>query len=71
MVVAPILPALRTRARAPFRGARPDSPRNRGLARLRRGLFYWVQRDKKENNKAPPPHLYLGVVHPTPLFKKK
>ena len=62
-------PACPTHARArPLPRSSPRFARKRGRAPAARGLFYWVQRDKKENIKAPPPHLYLGDVHPTPPF---
>ena len=68
--VLPTLPALRTRARAPCRGARPVSLANVD-ARLRRAGFFIGCSEIKKKILKPPPHLYLGDVHPPPPFKKK
>ena len=65
-------PACPTHARArPLPRSSPRFARKRGRAPAARGLFYWVQRDKKENNKAPPPHLYLRCSPHPPFLKKK
>ena len=67
--VLPILPALRTRAR-PLPRSSPRFARKRGRAPAARGLFYWVQRDKKENIKAPPTFVLRRCSSHPPFFKK-
>ena len=68
--VLPILPALRARARAPRRGARPDSLANVD-ARLRRAGFFIGCSDIKKKILKPPPTFVLRRCSPHPPFLKK
>ena len=65
--VLPILPALRTRARAPCRGARPVSLANVD-ARLRRAGFFIGCSEIKKKILKPPPTFVLRRCSPHPPF---